>query len=310
MGSLLKDAKNYYTLFFQNGQWDESKTQNNFYDKWSDYDKRAKLIKEIYDIILDSPKNSETIKKWVSTGLSIQSIAEVSGINTNTIKSTLYYFNITIGSLLDYNGENLLKLCITRKDITSFDWQAIGDIMDRFFINMGEKIYSGEKIFSSRNLLVNIPRKGELHRNITEEEFEAFLKLIAPYFTTVRSKNQRLINESRVTGYFHYLFTPHASLQERDIMRREKILKLLDKDTKKLLKEKFKQEESKSRFQSEKNKNIQSEKNPSLGKTPETKKHNNINSIPSNQPEDDEIIDFGLDTVTGGYRTKRIQFDF
>lgn len=303
MSSLLKDAKTYYPLFFTNNEWSEALTRDNFQNKWKsreDYDRRTGIIKEIYQIILNSSKTTPLIKKWIETPLSIQSVAELSGVNINTVKSNLYYFNMIIGRQLEYKGENLLKLCVTREEITQSEWQEIAGIRNSFLIKMGDKVYKNEKIFTSKNLLINIPKSGKpyAYEDISEEEFNAFIKLIAPYFTSVRSKNQKLINESRVTGtgYFQYLLTPHVTLREKDIKRREMILKLLDPATKKRLKDRLYQSTPKP---------LQPQSQEKISKAAKT-----TNPSISTAAGDDEIIDFGFDDMPGGYKFKRVQYDF
>lgn len=86
-------------------------------------------------------------------------------------------------------------------------------------------------------LLVNLSNK-EYCKQVSDDDFNVLLSLLEPYFTSVRSDKQQKINEmAEAVGYFNYIMTPGVGLSDKDIQRREKIMKFIDKNTQKEIKQ-------------------------------------------------------------------------
>ena len=87
-------------------------------------------------------------------------------------------------------------------------------------------------MFSTKNLFISIPRK-EYCSAISDDKFNAFLRLITPYFINERKRVQQSINEQylKEAGYFNYLLTPGINLSDSDKIRLSKVKKLLDDET-------------------------------------------------------------------------------
>lgn len=232
MSKILSDAKKLYPIFFRDDQWNDEMAATVLESK-KDVEKRKKVIRAIYDIILDKEENvlNKHVQKWIRTGLSLADVANLDGINVNTLKSSINYFNKTIGNdLTIYNG-NVLKVCVVENDLVSNDWDEIEGCLEFIAIKYGKRIYKKEKVISNKNMLVNIPKK-ELCRQISDEEFNVFMRLIEPYFVSQRKIAQEKINNSvDAVGYFNYITMPGIVLSEKDLRRRKVILDLLDEDT-------------------------------------------------------------------------------
>lgn len=232
MSKILSDAKKLYPLFFKEGQWDDAMAAALLEGK-KDIEKRKAVVHSIYKMILDKDESAlnKHVQKWIRTGLSLADVAGVDGINVNTLKSSINYFNKTIGKDLSIYKGNILKVCVVDNDLVSNDWLEIEGCLEFVAIKYGKRIYKKEKVISNKNLLVNISKK-ELCREISDEEFNVFMRLIEPYFINQRKLAQEKINNSvEAVGYFNYITTPGIVLSEKDMRRRKRILDLLDEET-------------------------------------------------------------------------------
>lgn len=273
MSSLLKDAKEFYSELYERGQWKVDLNEQ-VVGANANLIRRLGIIRKIYEIILSSKKSTTGIVKWVTSSLSINAVAELLDENPSNLKSELWYFNQTIGSKLEVNGISILRKCIIQKNMSDQELMEMEEIVADFISNNELKLFYRKRLLDNKNLLVNIPAKSELHRNISDTEFDSLLEVIKPYFISQRKLNQQFINNSSATGYMNYIMTEGAELNELDKIRKNKVLALLE------------------------------------GKEQEEITKTNISATKENmetakklvKPIDDEVIDFG------GYETIHIKF--
>ena len=238
MSSLLKDAKDFYSMFYKANIWDEI-AATKILINLNEYEDRLSIVLQIYKIVLESSKSSDSIKRYVTTDLSINEVAEVLGKNTNNIKSELYYFNSTVGRSLMVGDYSILRIVITRGDIDDYLWKEIYERIEKCNIVYGNRLFAEKKIFTNKNLLIHIPKVKGVKKYVTDDEFNHFMRLIEPYFISVRKKKQRLINESNIVDYFNYIMNPAITLAGADLTRRNKVLSLMGLDTKKVFNNEF-----------------------------------------------------------------------
>lgn len=226
MSSLLMSAKKLYPLFFKNGQWYRDYIGEVLGDK-NNIEQREEYIKKIYEIVLNSSKSNDVIRKWITTPLSIQDVARVMKYSESAVKSRLYYFNNTVGAALTVKGEDVLKNCVLNENP---DWELLDHILDEFYSNIGRRLTIGTALIQKKDMLIHIPRRAPVHKDVSDKEFNNYLKLLADYFMASRKKRQQQIDKSLLNGYFWYLVSGDSNLSAEEIDRRNKILKLAGKD--------------------------------------------------------------------------------
>ncbi|MBD5508805.1 MAG: hypothetical protein HDR05_12380 [Lachnospiraceae bacterium] len=231
MSTFLKDAKTFYSDFFSRGTWSEIGA-NNILSGKEDINKRKECLREVYRLILDNEAISDEVKDWIKTNHSIQKTAVIRGITVSRLKNQIYYVNTTLGNDLSYKDNNIIHIMIMTEKIESKDWENINKIVQAVIIKKRQSLYKKENIFSTKNLLINIPRK-EYCTSISDESFNTFLRLIMPYFINERKRVQQRINEQylKEAGYFNYLLTPGINLSSLDKSRLARVKKLLDDET-------------------------------------------------------------------------------
>lgn len=221
----------FYDDFFSRGTWNDIDA-NNILNGRDNLNKRKECIREIYRFILDNTAISDEVKDWVITNHSIQNTAGIKKVTVSSLKSQIYYVNTTLGKDLTYKDVNILHIMLYNEEISNKEWEDINKIVQAVAIKKRQSLYKKENMFSTKNLLINIPRK-EYCTEITDERFNTFLRLITPYFVNERKRVQQRINEQylKEAGYFNYLLTPGISLSETDKSRLSKVKGLLDEET-------------------------------------------------------------------------------
>lgn len=225
MKTILSDAKEFYPDFFNSGHKDVlSACELLKYKK--ELDKRLEYIYRIYKYVLNEEKTNKVTVEWVKNNKSIEETAKVLGISFNNAKSQVTYCNKVLNEYLALDNTNMLRFVIMSENIGNEQWQILNDSLDKL-------IFDKSKKYMSNMLLVNLSNK-EYCKQVTDDDFNVLLSLLEPYFTSVRSDKQQKINEmTYAVGYFNYIMTPGVKLTDKDMQRREKIMKFIDKDTQK-----------------------------------------------------------------------------
>ena len=276
MSSILSSAKKIYPLFYKNGQWYNDYMGEVFSGK-VDVQQRIVMIQKLFEIILNSSKSNEIIRKWVTTPFSIQDVARCLKLSESAVKSRLYYFNNTIGHAMVLEGENMLNICVLSERI---DWEKMNLTLDGVYCNAGKRLSMGKALIEKKDMLVYIPRKAPVRLDISDKEFNDFIKLFSDYFIVARKKRQTQIeSKPELCGYFWYLLSGGNHLSAEEIARRDKILKLAGKEI--------------------------PVTDASVEKIPVTAI--SVENNPGNDADDNEIIDWGYDEH--GVKTTHVQFN-
>lgn len=229
MGTILSDAKEFYPDFFNRGHKDVQSACELLKYK-NELEKRLEYIYRVYKFLLNEEKMNKVTVEWIKNNKSIEETARLLGIGFNNAKSQVTYCNKIVKEYLSLDNTNMLRFVIMSENISKGHWQMLNDSLDKL-------IYDKSKKHMSNMLLVNLSNK-EYCKQVSDDDFNVLLSLLEPYFTSVRSIKQQRINEmAEAVGYFNYIMTPGVRLSEKDIQRREKIMKFIDKNTQREIKQ-------------------------------------------------------------------------
>lgn len=218
--SVLKQAKDYYDLFFVNGKFDKEKASITL-GKFNDTDRRVEIIERVYKSILDASYISDITKIWISNSGSIETAVELYKIkkkdNELTIdsgKSKVNYDIIKVkGCMYIPYGDSfrsIFDMLLNFDNITDEEWGSFEDKIKEFILG------SATRELKTSDMLISINKK-LINDHCDNDKFKEFLKLISPYSRSVKNKIQSLINEcEEECGYFNFLFGDTSELNEED----------------------------------------------------------------------------------------------
>lgn len=231
MSTFLRDAKQCYSDFYDRGRWNDTFADEVLNGK-DNIDMRKKCIQMAYKIIFKSSLSSEAIIDWVKTRHSVDESAKLKGITESSLRNQIYYFNANIGRELSFNNISIIEYLIMTDEISDKEWDKIVKQIQKIKIKSDKKLYHKVTMTTSKNLLINIPRK-EYKSSVNDQKFNAFLRLIEPYFINERKRVQNKINNEYLdeAGYFNYLLSPGVKLSSKDKLWLGKIKKMLDDDS-------------------------------------------------------------------------------
>lgn len=245
--STFKSMHKYYSECYTDNSFDSEKilkyfNNNNYYNA----NKRVELLRDIYEIALDKDFMNEfgveyirnphmTINDVVDKyNLSIENSEDK--INENTGRSRIIYCSQKINKVFKEVEYDRVKYDIITwifKKKTSFNEttqiEKIDKIDNIFLeqIKIFKEVYNKKKYKVSRkDLIIDLPKVDEV-KEVEDDEFENFMEILRPY-----SKNQITIvqsvinNMTKEVGYFNYLIN-NTDLSEKDLDRREDILRWL-----------------------------------------------------------------------------------
>lgn len=223
--SILFSMKKYYGDFHRSGVWDEDKaiafmTSKNYQEL------RIKLIRSIYECVLNTSCANETTRKWISTSHSIQDVAMMMGISFDNAKSQVTYVNKQILEFAVWDNINIFQYLILAKNVSK-------DEMDEINYKTSQIMFKlSPRLISRNELLINVPSK-QFRTTVDADEYAVFLQLINPYIVSQRSKAQQELNGlTNAVEYFNYIMTPGMALSAYDLQMRDKTLALFEKDVK------------------------------------------------------------------------------
>lgn len=218
--SVLKQAKDYYDLFFINGKFDKEKA-NQTLGKFNDTDRRVEIIERVYKSILDASYISDITKVWISNSGSIETAVELyktkkkdSELTIDSGKSKVNYDIIKVkGCMYVPYGDSfrsIFDMLLNFDDITDEEWNSFEDKIKEFILG------SATRELKTSDMLISINKK-LINDHCDSDKFKEFLKLISPYSRSVKNKIQSLVNEcEEECGYFNFLFGDTSELNEED----------------------------------------------------------------------------------------------
>lgn len=218
--SVLKQAKDYYDLFFVNGKFDKEKASQTL-GKFNDTDRRVEIIERVYKSILDASYISDITKVWISNSGSIETAVELyktkkkdSELTIDSGKSKVNYDIIKVkGCMYVPYGDSfrsIFDMLLNFDDITDEEWNSFEDKIKEFILG------SATRELKTSDMLISINKK-LINDHCDSDKFKEFLKLISPYSRSVKNKIQSLVNEcEEECGYFNFLFGDTSELNEED----------------------------------------------------------------------------------------------
>lgn len=215
----LSDIKLFYSELFEMHQFSDIQADLLLHGK-TDVSQRSLYIKEVYSCILYT--GDEVINTWLTSNLSLSDVACIKGENTHTLKSRKYYLDKMIAEHSNYKDSNILFYVVTAEDISEGEWEELW----KRLASIRHKLYPD--IIDRKQFFINIPA-GEMS-TVAPDNFDRFIKMLEIYSVEHRKQVQKQVNEMKAAaGYFNFLNTSTANLDEVDIMYKEKIMNIFGK---------------------------------------------------------------------------------
>lgn len=116
MGTLVYEAQSAYPYFMSGKLWDERKARDFLADK-NHIEERLKIIEFVYQITLmnEVPAVNEAVQAYIMLDMSIKEAARYKGVNENTVKSNIHYFEMTFGKSLKFTDRSIFVDCVWQK---------------------------------------------------------------------------------------------------------------------------------------------------------------------------------------------------
>lgn len=248
--STFKNMHKYYNECYTNNNFDSEKVLKYFHNNnYYNVNKRVELLKDIYETVLDKDFMNEFGVEYIrNPHMTISDVVDKYNlslendedkINENTGRSRIIYCSQKINKVFKEVEYDRVKYDIITwifKKKTSFNeiatMEKINEIDNIFLdqIKVFKCTYDKKKYkVYKRDLIIDLPKTDEI-KEIEDDEFENFIEILRPYSKNQISIVQSVINNmTKEVGYFNYLIN-NTDLSERDLERREDILRWLGLD--------------------------------------------------------------------------------
>lgn len=246
MGTIMSEIANCYQIFCEDDMVSETKIFNSI-SEGKDLEERARLVNEIYKLLLESSMLNKVSILFIKTNMRYSNLAE---------RFNVIYADDILKGQMKPKAESNIKVDISycnKKLESAFGFEdSQGDKKNYFHeliinSNISDEVLKearktivllNEKYFKSNidksKILVNISNK-EFNNLISSEDFDKFIECLKPYFVGQRKVAQQALNKQReAIGYYNYLMkTPVEDLSKLDKARLDQIKELMNPEIKK-----------------------------------------------------------------------------
>ncbi|AKL96184.1 hypothetical protein CACET_c27390 [Clostridium aceticum] len=219
MANMIRDLKGLYgCIMDSNGNFLTKMT--GVYRNVKLSERRYEFLKGLINLVMTTRITSENTKNYIkSNGSSVRDF--VNSYNL-TVKEEEQLKASSVSQNVDYDRKKLLNFFPNDTVIKVIFSYELNITEYEKMLNMAYTKYGGNRKMLN-NLALTIP-KTAVNDNLTEEEFEELLRVIAPYTKAQRKYISENIPDEQV-GYLNYLVSAHKL--EGEDLKRYKILKVL-----------------------------------------------------------------------------------